>query len=353
MSWVRDTKARKILAQSGLALALGLVLLIVIPLIGGSISIRSALRYWPWDSQSHPDALVFWQTRLPRVLLAFFAGGCLALAGLVFQAVLRNPLAEPYILGISGGAALGRMIAVLVAWNAANSFYVLPSGLCFVGALIPIAFLHLVARSVRHYSPVTLLLAGVMLNVFFSALILLIQYFADFTQVQSMFLWMMGGLDVVGYRWLVAMAPLMLGGFIVLLLHSRSLNLLALGMETASHLGIEVRRTVGLLIWTAALLTAVTVAIAGPIGFVGLIVPHILRLLFGADHRLLVPLSALYGGIFLAVCDFLGWRAMEIISWLGVERISSAEIPVGIVTAVVGGPFFLWLLISRWRSSED
>jgi len=289
MSLGHNAIARRILAQSGLAVAIGLVLFVGIPLIGGSISIRNALRCWPWDPQLNPDALVLWQTRVPRVLLAFFAGGSLALAGLVLQAVLRNPLAEPYILGISGGAALGRMIAVLVAWNATSGFYLVPSGLSFVGALVPIALLHLVARSVRHYSPVTLLLAGVMLNVFFSALILLIQYFADFTQVQSMFLWMMGGLDVVGYRWLVAMAPLVLGGFVVLLSLSRSMNLLALGMETASHLGIEVRRTVGLLIWSAALLTAVTVAIAGPIGFVGLIVPHMLRLVFGADHRLLVP----------------------------------------------------------------
>lgn len=335
----------------GLAAAAALVLLL--PLVGGTMNLRSALAAGPWGAGDNPDALIFWSTRVPRILLGLLVGGALAVAGLVFQAVLRNPLAEPYILGISGGAALGKTLAVMLALGGTTAAFALMPVACFAGALAPILVLHAISVRVRRFSAVTILLGGVMLNVFFSAVILFLQYFADLAQVRQMFLWSMGGLDIIGYRALVIVAPLAAVTFAVVMAHSRAMNVLSLGESAAAHLGIEVRRTVNLLIWCGAILTSAVVAVSGPIGFVGLIVPHILRLIFGADNRMLVPLSAVYGGIFLVACDFIGWRGMEIAQWAGLGIAQTSEIPAGVVTSLLGGPFFLYLLLARGtRRSE-
>jgi iron complex transport system permease protein len=281
------------------------------------------------------------------VLLGLLAGGSLALAGLVFQAVLRNPLAEPYILGISGGAALGKVITTVLALQGMVSLFVLMPFACFAGALIPLMLLYTISARTRRFSPVTILLGGVMLNIFFSSLILLIQYLSDFTQVRLTFLWMMGGLDIVGYRELAVVVPIAIVVMVIVFLQARAMNVLSLGPQAAAHLGVEVRRSVNILIWTGSILTSAVVAVAGPIGFVGLIVPHSLRLVFGSDNRLLAPLCAIYGGVFLCLCDFIGWRGMELLQWIGFPFAQTTEIPVGVITALLGGPFFLWLLLSR------
>jgi iron complex transport system permease protein len=335
----------------GTAVAVALALLI--PLVGGGISLREALSAWPWRTDGNWHAVVFWQTRIPRVLLALMAGGALAVAGLVFQAVLRNPLAEPYILGISGGAALGKTLAVVIAVGGDARFFALMSLFCFAGALAPVALLQAVAAAMRRFSSVTILLIGVMLNVFFSALILLLQYFADFTQVRQLFLWMMGGLDVVGYGWLLSMLPFLLICFAAVVAHSRAMNVLSVDVATAAHLGVDVKRTVTHLIWAGSLLTGIVVALSGPIGFVGLIVPHSLRLVFGSDNRLLAPLCLIYGGVFLLLCDFVGWRGMELLQMAGLPIAQATEIPVGVITAILGGPFFLYLLLSRRRMMRE
>lgn len=333
-----------------LGLVVAFALLVVIPTIGGGVNLREALAAGPSNMNSSAGALIFWGTRVPRVLLGFAAGGALALAGLVFQAVLRNPLAEPYILGISGGAALGKMLAVLLALRGFVVFFLLIPVFCFAGALAPILLLFSFSTRSRRFSPVTILLGGVVMNVFFTAVIMLLQYFADFTQVRQMFLWMMGGLDIVGYRSLAVALPLMAAACGVILTQTRAMNLLSLDHVTAAHLGLNVRGRVQILLWSSSILTSAVVALSGPIGFVGLLVPHTLRMIFGADNRMLAPLSLIYGGVFLVLCDFIGWRGMELLQFAGVPLTETTEIPVGIITAILGGPFFLTLLLKRARA---
>jgi iron complex transport system permease protein len=345
------TSAR-LAAHLAIAVAVAAALVLVIPLVGGQLNLREALRAGPWASAENTDALIFWSTRVPRILLGLLVGGTLAVAGLVFQAVLRNPLAEPYILGISGGAALGKTIAVMLALGGTTAAFALMPVAAFAGALAPILVLQAISARVRRFSAVTILLAGVMLNVFFSAVILFLQYFADLAQVRQMFLWSMGGLDIIGYRALLVVAPIVILTLAVVLAHARAMNVLSLGESAAAHLGIEVRRTVNVLIWCGAILTSAVVAVSGPIGFVGLIVPHILRLIFGADNRMLVPLSVVYGGVFLVVCDFIGWRGMEIANWLGFGITQTSEIPAGVITSLLGGPFFLWLLVTKGSRAQ-
>jgi iron complex transport system permease protein len=331
-----------------------LVLALVIPFIGGDLDVRQALSARPWQAATSPAATIFWQTRIPRVLAALGCGAALAMAGVVFQAALRNPLAEPYILGVSGGAALGKALVVLAATGGSTGALLGLTNLgAFLGALAPIFVLHLVGRWRRRWSSTTILLAGVVMNVFASALLLLIQYFSDFTIVRQMFAWMLGGVDIVGYAPLAVVWPTVAVGAVLLTWCGRSLNVVTLGTVTATHLGVDVRRLMTLVLWIAALLTAVSVAVAGPIGFVGLIVPHIVRSLVSSDHRLLLPLSAVYGGITLLVCDFLGWRGLELLQRAGIATGQSSEIPVGIITACIGGPFFLWVLFRDQRSVEE
>jgi iron complex transport system permease protein len=327
----------------GVACAIGLVL--TVPLVGGSISLRAALTAGPGGMDTSTDALIFWGTRLPRVLLGLVVGGSLAVTGLVLQAVLRNPLAEPYILGISTGASLGKYVALALA--AAGFGAAIPLGpvFCFAGALVPMLALQALAARQRRFSAVTILLGGVMLNVFFTALMLLVQFLTDFTQVRAMVVWMMGALDVIGYRQLALATVAMVFCMAVIASQARAMNLLSLGAKTATHLGVNVRVSVGLLLWSATLLTSVMVAVSGPIGFVGLLVPHILRLVFGPDNRLLGPLCAVWGGVFLVVCDFLGWRGLELLQSAGVPIRQTGEIPIGVITSVVGVPAFLALLL--------
>ena len=343
---------RSVLLPCAIALAATILLMLVVPLIGGNVRLSVALGSSPFGKYESPDALIFWGTRVPRVLLAFMVGGALAVSGVVFQAVLRNPLAEPYILGISGGAALGKVVSVLLAFGASATFFVLTPLMCFLGALAPLLLLQGLSTRTRRFSATTILLGGVILNVFFSSIILLLQYFADFTQVRQMFLWSMGGLDVIGYSRLAILAPVALAAFIAVMTQTRAMNLLSLDSATAAHLGVDVRRSVNILVWSASILTSAVVAASGPIGFVGLIVPHSLRLIYGSDNRLLTPLSLIYGGAFLIGCDFLGWRGLELLSAMGLNVGSGTEIPVGVITALLGGPFFLFLLFRR-RPAEE
>jgi iron complex transport system permease protein len=219
--------------------------------------------------------------------------------------------------------------------------------LCFAGALIPLVLLHSISVRDYRFSSVTMLLGGVMLNVFFASVILMMQYFVDFTQVRQMFLWSMGALDIVGYRELLFIGPAAVVIMLLIGTQSRAMNLLSIDHVTAAHLGVNVRRSVGVLLWSGAILTSLAVAVSGPIGFVGLIVPHSIRLVFSSDNRVLLPLSAIYGAIFLLFCDALGWRGMELLQQAGLPITQTAEIPVGVITALLGGPFFLYLLVSR------
>ncbi|CAN5334525.1 iron ABC transporter permease [soil metagenome] len=270
--------------------------------------------------------------RLPRALQAAFAGAALATSGAVFQALLRNPLAEPYILGISGGAAVGAVAALVLGWSAT----VLPLA-AFVGALAAILLVFGVARAVgSSLDTLVLLLAGVVVGAFFNALILLALVFSDAATFRSALFWMMGSFS--GSSWGgVGLALLyLLPGLAILFALARPLDLLALGEDTAAFLGTPVERVKLLAYGTASLLVAAAVATSGIIGFVGLVVPHAVRLAWGSGHRFLLPASALLGAAFLVLTDALARTAA-----------APTEIPVGVVTAFVGVPFFLWLLRRR------
>lgn len=340
----------RLVAWCGLAAAAVAALAVLAPLAGGPLDLGMALRDFSWSgTHQSPDGLIFWQTRLPRVLAGLIAGAGLACSGLAYQAVLRNPLADPYILGVSSGAAMGKALAVLV----------LPAGLallpyatpllCFTGALIPVFFLIKMARGSRRFSPVTLLLAGAIINLVLSAAMMLIQVFANPDDARQITFWWLGGLDIAGYRDPLVALPLMLLGIAVLVGRARAMNLLSVDSLTASHLGLNVDREILVLLAAGTVMAAAAVALCGPIGFAGLLVPHILRLIAGPDHRLLVPLAAISGAGFLVACDTVGKQALPWMSALGVPVRSMAEIPAGVVTALLGGPVFLYLLVRSQR----
>jgi iron complex transport system permease protein len=317
--------------------ALLLVAMTTAPLVGStSLDLRAVLdRSRPFAENL--DAQIFFIARLPRVLAAGIVGATLAVAGVVMQALLRNPLATPFTLGVSSGSALGAMLALtfMPAWTGGVLSTVPLASLA--GAIGAVLIVYALAQ-VRHrgFSTDVLLLAGVTLNAFFSALILLVQYLSDFTQTMRTLRWLMGDLDVAGYRPLAIAAVMLMPAVAAFLWLPRSLNALALGAEQAGSRGVPVVGVQRLAFFAASLATGVAVSLAGPIGFVGIIVPHLVRLIVGADHRVVMPASALFGAAFLMACD-------------AVARVVLApvELPVGVVTAVLGAPFFLWLLIRK------
>lgn len=274
--------------------------------------------------------------RIPRVLLGLICGGALALAGGVFQALLRNPLATPYTLGVSGGAALGAVIAISFG---VFSFHVGPVHsvqlLALAGSVVNIGIVYLLARARGHFSTAALLLCGVTLGLISSAMILFVRYLSHPNELVMLDRWMMGGLDIVGYQSILSVLPFLAPGVIILLAMASSYNQLAFGEELAAGRGVNVPRIQQVSFFAGSLATSAVVSVCGPIGFVGLIVPHIVRRLIGPDHRLLLPCSVLAGGGFLVLCDTFSRTV-----------IAPSELPVGIVTAMLGGPFFLWLLVS-------
>jgi ABC-type Fe3+-siderophore transport system permease subunit len=277
--------------------------------------------------------------RLPRVLLGVLVGGGLAMAGATFQALLRNPLAEPYILGISGGASVGAVLVLALGWAAAGS-WALPLA-AFAGAIIAIAMVFGVATaSGRAMDVRVLLLAGVVVAAFFSAGIALILSVSPARTVQGAVMWIMGSLAAASWRSVILTATYTLPAAVVLLGLARSLNLMAIGEETAYYLGADVERVKRGALLIAALITASGVAVTGVIGFVGLVVPHGVRLLAGSDHRVLLPLSFLAGGTFLLLADLVARLVL-----------APTEIPIGVITAFVGVPFFLLLLRRSLTSS--
>ena len=283
-------------------------------------------------SGSDPNRFIVVELRAPRALMATLVGGGLAIAGASFQALLRNALAEPYILGISGGAAVGAVLVLAGGWVSVTSF-ALPVA-AFVGAALAVVLVFGVALSANRRMDVRiLLLAGVVVGAFFSACIALILALAEAPTVRSAVLWMMGSLSGASWRTVGVVSAYTLPLALVLFTLARPLNLMAIGEETAIYLGADVERVKRLAYGAASLVAAAGVAFVGVIGFVGLIIPHAVRLLVGPDHRLLLPLSFLAGAGFLTLADLLARTV-----------IAPAEVPVGVVTAFVGVPFFLLLL---------
>ncbi len=281
------------------------------------------------------DAQIFFVARLPRAIAAALVGSALATAGVVFQALLRNPLATPFTLGVSAGASLGAMLAIVLRFPLSVAGVSAVPLASFTGSLGAVGIVYTLA-TLRHrgLSTNVLLLAGVTMNSLFSALILLVQYLADPSEIFRTVRWLMGNLDVASYEPIQAAALLVAVAFAMCTRLPRALNLLSLGAESAAIRGVDVVATQRMAFFGASLATGAAVSLGGPIGFIGIVVPHLVRLLVGADHRLVLPASGLFGAAFLVLCDTVARTVMTPI-----------ELPVGVVTALLGGPFFLWLLI--------
>jgi ABC-type Fe3+-siderophore transport system permease subunit len=283
---------------------------------------------------------LFFRLRLPRVVMAALIGASLALVGAALQALFRNPLADPSTLGVSGGGAVGAATAIALGWAERVSGVPLVFVAAFIGAIAAVLVVHKIARTGPVMLPGALLLAGVVVNLIASAAVLTIQYMTDSTRALQILRWLIGSLDVVGFDTIWRMLLFLVPCWIALLYFSRDLHLLAMGEETAGALGVNVARCEWTIHLISSLLVGVTVAVGGAIAFVGLIVPHVVRLLFGQDLRIVLPGSLLLGAAFLISADALARVVLRPI-----------ELPVGAITGLLGGPVFLWLLYRRQRYS--
>ncbi len=285
---------------------------------------------------------VFFRLRLPRVVMAGLVGASLAMVGAALQALFRNPLADPFTLGVSGGASLGASIAIAfgLGLNLVGVPFIFIAA--FVGASVSVLLVYRLARSGGGTMlPGALLLSGVVINLSASAGVLVIQYLASYGRALQILRWLIGSLDVVGFDLIWKMLVFLIPGWLALIAHARDLHLLATGeSDSAASLGEDVRRTERMVFLASSLIVAVTVSVGGAIGFVGLIVPHAARLVFGQDVRVLLPASFLLGAAFLILADTLARVA-----------ISPGELPVGAITALLGGPVFLLLLKRQQRYS--
>lgn len=333
--------------RAGIYLALGLLLLVVlIACVGiGSVSVPlpdlfrsliSPVFKTAAEGVSDPSfPVIVLRLRLPRVLVAMVVGAALSLAGGTMQGLFKNPLADPYIVGVSSGAAVGAALAMVagLGWSIVGGFAIPLAA--FIGGISSLILVYSLASSGGRVSTLSLLLAGIAVSTFLGALVSLIVFFSG-QQLQQVVFWMMGGFT--GRRWIhvYSVLPLLLLGGAVIIWHSRDLDALAMGDEQAHYMGIEVEKVKRRLLWASALITAGAVSVSGLIGFVGLVVPHSMRLIGGPIHRWLLPASALAGAIFLASADLLARVVLAPI-----------ELPVGLVTALAGGPFFLYLLKKR------
>ena len=275
------------------------------------------------------DATILWDLRLMRVLLACIAGAALSTAGVVFQGVLRNPLADPYILGVASGGAFGAVVAM---WLRLDSAWTLPL-FAFAGAAATVMLVYALSGARARVEPTSLLLVGVVLSAFFAAGIRLLHSLADFRTSVDITLWLMGNVrDAPGRTAVIVLGLVTVGAAAAVSPMMHDLNLISLGEDEAASMGVNVERTKKLSLLLASLVTACAVAYCGPIGFVGLVVPHAVRLVSGPDNRLVLPASFLAGAIFLATCDTFA------------RSVPGMPLPVGVVTACIGCPIFLWLL---------
>ena len=321
-------------------LLIGFILTVVIALTIGPVDIPMVtvfkiLFHFP---KSWPDShgVIVMDVRLPRILLCALVGSALAVAGCAMQGLFKNPMASPYILGISSGAAFGASLAIVLGISFGAGVFAVPI-MAFIFAIITIFLVYNVAK-VRGRVPMeTLLLAGIAVGAFFTAQVSLMKYIAG-EELRSIVFWLMGGFWASSWDKVAIAFPLILLGVAVIMFFSRDLNIMLMGEEHALDLGINVESVKKIILVFASLVTAAAVSVSGIIGFVGLIIPHIMRIIVGPDHRILLPSSCLVGAMFLIWMDTLA-RTM----------IQPTELPVGIITASFGAPFFLYLLRKRKR----
>ena len=313
-----------------------LFLLLLVALFAGlSVGSTGSGLNWVWQFLSgHQDAdamqdTIIWQLRFPRVLLAIVVGATLSLGGLVFQAILRNPLAEPYILGVSGGAAIGAILGIL----AGLSRFPGVSFTAFLGSIGTLLLILGMSSGQSILRKDSLLLSGVMVNAFCSAVIMFLISMASDARIHSIIFWLMGDFSMVESGQVGMLAAILLPCFIIIFWLSNPMNLLLLGKEMAQSMGVNTKRVTLILLITTSLMVSATVSHCGLIGFVGLVVPHLLRLVFGPDHRILVPACVLGGGAYMVLCDLLA-RSLP----------QQGEMPAGVITAMIGAPLFIILL---------
>jgi len=277
---------------------------------------------------------IIWQIRFPRVLLAALVGATLSLGGLVFQALLRNPLAEPYILGISGGSAIGAIVGILLGLSRFPGV----SLTAFLGSLATLGLILVMTTGQSILKKESLLLSGVMVNAFCSAVILFLISLAQDSRLHNILFWLMGDLSIANMRQVAILAAMLFPCFVLIFWLSHSMNLLLMGKELAQTMGVNIKAVTLALMITASFMVSATVSYCGLLGFIGLVMPHLLRLLWGSDHRVLVPACILGGGAFLAACDLLARILPE-----------QGEMPPGVITALIGAPLFIFLLKKTGR----
>jgi len=272
---------------------------------------------------------IIWQIRLPRVLLAALVGATLSLGGLVFQAILRNPLAEPYILGISGGAAIGAIIGILLGLSRFPGV----SLFAFAGSMATLLLILVMASDKTILKKDSLLLSGVMVNAFCSAVIMFLISMTQDSRLHNIIFWLMGDLSVADLGQTFSLAMVLIPCFIIIFYYSNVMNLLLMGQEQARAMGVNIKLVIFILLVITSLMVSSTVSYCGLLGFVGLVMPHLLRIILGPDHRVLVPACILGGGAFMVFCDLLARTLPE-----------QGEMPAGVITALIGAPLFIYLL---------
>jgi iron complex transport system permease protein len=328
------TSARMAAALATLAAAVAAVAIVATAFGSVHISLIRALAE-PFS----PDRAILVGARLPRVLMGAIIGAVLAAVGAALQALVRNPLAEGGILGISGGGAFGAVAAMILFSRSPAAEVIVPAA-AFAAALLSTAAVYRLAQLGGQLEPFTLLLVGVIFNAFWGAAIMLINSIVNFYFTHSIIFWLMGSFEAPTWRELWMVTILGCAGFAILLAHARDMNLLSLGDDEAAVLGVEVDRTRRLIFVTTSVMIGAAVSVSGIISFVGLIVPHVIRMALGADHRLLIPASILGGAAFAMAADLVARTV-----------IAPSELPVGAITALCGGPFFIYVLRREGRKS--
>lgn len=311
-----------------------LILLSLLSLTIGTVNIPLAniINFFLNKEIEEYNRIIISELRLPRILMAIFVGGGLSISGVILQALLRNPLAEPYILGISSGGTLGAVLAISFGLGfglLSMPFY------AFAGSILVMVIVYLAAERQGKLESNRLILTGIMIGAFFNSLILLIMVIKH-RETKEAFLWLIGNLSSTNITHLLIVAPIILISLIIIYLKAKNYNLISLGEENAESLGLEVEKFKKLSYLIASLITAISVSFNGIIGFVGLVIPHLMRIIFGVDHKLLIPAAFLSGAIFLLVIDTIARTIL-----------SPIEIPIGAITAIIGAPIFLLLLLRK------
>ncbi len=303
-----------------------LLILCVAPFVGGVMIAPTNIT----------DLDILYSLRIPRVFTTFLVGVILALGGVVFQSLFRNPLATPFTLGVSSGAALGATVALRLGLTISFLGLTMVSWVAFVGALFAVGLVFLLSKVGKQRGPSSMLLSGVAVNFSLASLVMLIHYSSSMSGSFNILRWMMGRTEVVGYSTATLLLPFAGLLAVILIVLSRELDLMTVGDDFAITRGVALKPVRNLMLVSVSLATGIAVSLSGPIGFVGLMAPHICRLLVGSGHRMLIPVTIFFGGSFLVACDTIARTV-----------VAPIEIPVGVVTSLVGSVFFLWLLIKR------